>query len=52
MLEVDANPNPLRTELMGRLRNVDEGACRLGEEPGIGVTPDLRELAEIAARGC
>jgi len=52
MLEVDANPNPLRTELMGRLRTVANGACGLGEEPGIGVTPDLKQLAEIATRGC
>nr|WP_283254304.1 mandelate racemase/muconate lactonizing enzyme family protein [Ramlibacter paludis] len=52
VLEVDANPNPLRTELMGRLRVVEDGVCSLGEEPGIGVTPDLRELAEVAARGC
>lgn len=29
-----------------------EGACRLGDAPGIGITPDLQELAEVAARGC
>ena len=52
LLEIDANPNPLRTELMGRLASVQEGVCRLGEAHGIGVTPDLRALEEVAARGC
>jgi L-alanine-DL-glutamate epimerase-like enolase superfamily enzyme len=52
MLEIDANPNPLRTELMGPLARLDESACRLGDAPGIGIAPDLRQLADIAARGC
>ena len=52
MLEVDANPNPLRSALAGAVQRLEDGACRLGEEPGIGVVPDLRELGEIAARGC
>jgi L-alanine-DL-glutamate epimerase-like enolase superfamily enzyme len=52
MLEVDANPNPLRSELAVPIGRLEEGACRLGEAPGIGVTPDLARLAEIAARGC
>jgi D-galactarolactone cycloisomerase len=52
MLEVDANPNPLRTALAGPIGALQDGACWLGEAPGIGVTPDLRTLAEVAARGC
>lgn len=52
MLEVDANPNPLRSALAGVVQRLEDGACRLGEEPGIGVVPDLRELGGIAARGC
>lgn len=52
ILEVDANPNPLRTALTPRLARIVDGACRLGDEPGIGVTPDLQELADLAARGC
>lgn len=50
-LEIDANANPLRTALAGPLNTVKDGACRLGETPGIGVVPDLRELAELAAAG-
>lgn len=52
MLEVDANPNPLRTALAGPIGELQEGGCRLGEAPGIGVTPDLPALAEVAAQGC
>jgi D-galactarolactone cycloisomerase len=51
-LEVDANPNPLRSELAAPVARLEAGACRLGEAPGIGVVPDLKQLAEIAARGC
>ena len=52
MLEIDANPNPLRTELAGPLAVLHEGACSLGDAPGIGVTPDMKQLAEVVARGC
>ncbi|WP_427911551.1 mandelate racemase/muconate lactonizing enzyme family protein [Ramlibacter sp. MMS24-I3-19] len=52
LLEIDANPNPLRTELAGPLTSIADGTARLGSAPGIGVQPDLRHVAEIAARGC
>jgi D-galactarolactone cycloisomerase len=52
MLEIDANPNPLRTLLAPPLSQVIEGSSRLGGEPGIGITPDLAQLADAAARGC
>ena len=52
LLEIDANPNPLRSALAGPLGDLNEGKCRLGDAPGIGVTPDLGQLAELAARGC
>jgi L-alanine-DL-glutamate epimerase-like enolase superfamily enzyme len=52
MLEIDANPNPLRTLLSPRLARPDEGRCVLGDAPGIGVEPDLALLAEAAAAGC
>jgi L-alanine-DL-glutamate epimerase-like enolase superfamily enzyme len=52
LLEIDANPNPLRTVPAARLSQLHEGACSLGDAPGIGVTPDLQELADAAARGC
>ncbi len=44
MLEVDANPNPLRTLTCGTLENVTEGFATLAYEPGLGVTPDLHAL--------
>lgn len=52
ILEIDANPNPLRTALAPALSRVAEGRCRLGEQPGIGVAPDLGVVAQLAAAGC
>lgn len=52
MLEIDANPNPLRTRLAGKLAQIDEGRARLGEQAGLGIEPDLQSLADAAAAGC
>ena len=41
MLEIDANPNPLRTLLCGPVARVESGTVTLGEEPGLGIEPDL-----------
>ena len=49
MLEIDANPNPLRDELCGSLAKPKDGLCRLGEEPGLGVPADPRELPTLKA---
>lgn len=51
MLEIDANPNPLRSLLCGNLATIDQGRARLGTLPGLGVVPDLQRLGEAAARG-
>jgi L-alanine-DL-glutamate epimerase-like enolase superfamily enzyme len=40
-VEVDANPNPLRELLARPNLPVMEGVVTLGEEPGLGVAPDL-----------
>jgi L-alanine-DL-glutamate epimerase-like enolase superfamily enzyme len=48
MLEVDANPNPLRAELCGPVGKVRDGACMLSEAPGLGVLPDLGLLKRWA----
>ena len=48
MLEVDANPNPLRTLTCGPLARVVEGSISLGEEPGLGTLPDLAALRDFA----
>ncbi|MDR5784908.1 mandelate racemase/muconate lactonizing enzyme family protein [Caballeronia sp. LZ065] len=45
MLEVDANPNPLRTLLCGPIAQPHDGRVALGESPGIGFVPPLDELA-------
>jgi D-galactarolactone cycloisomerase len=51
LLEVDANPNPLRSLLCGPLETARNGRTRLGTLPGIGITPDLsniqRELSGV-----
>ena len=44
MLEIDANPNPLRTETCGPLTEIREGRARLTNAPGLGFEPDLARL--------
>ena len=46
MLEVDCNPNPLRTFLVNGLFKTPMSSMILGDEPGIGVEPDLLAIAE------
>jgi len=41
MLEVDANENPLRSDLCPPLATLERGTIRLGDAPGLGVVPDL-----------
>ncbi|MFP1679591.1 mandelate racemase/muconate lactonizing enzyme family protein [Alloalcanivorax sp. C16-2] len=43
-LEVDANPNPLRSALTSTLNRVDNGVADLGDAPGIGPVDGLAEL--------
>ncbi len=44
MLEIDANPNPLRTLLWGPLAIVHNGQALLGTGPGLGSLPDLEAI--------
>jgi D-galactarolactone cycloisomerase len=44
-LEVDANDNPLRDLFCGPVAHVTDGTIILGEEPGLGFTPDLSGIA-------
>jgi D-galactarolactone cycloisomerase len=46
-LEVDANPNPLRTGACGSLAQVKGGIARLPDAPGLGVDPDPAALARL-----
>ena len=48
MLEIDANPNVLRTLTSAAISEVRDGAVSLGDEPGLGTPPDPRVLAEFA----
>ncbi|MGJ4942566.1 mandelate racemase/muconate lactonizing enzyme family protein [Bradyrhizobium sp. HKCCYLS1011] len=43
-LEVDANDNPLRDLFCGSIINVREGTVTLGEDPGLGIVPDLPSI--------
>jgi L-alanine-DL-glutamate epimerase-like enolase superfamily enzyme len=47
LLEVDANPNPLREGLLGDLLAVAEGCVSLPDGQGLGLEPDLKPLANL-----
>jgi L-alanine-DL-glutamate epimerase-like enolase superfamily enzyme len=47
LLEIDANPNPLRTAACGPLARVREGHVVLDERPGLGAEPDSAALREF-----
>ena len=49
MLEIDANPNPLRSATCGRLAAIADGCASLDDTPGLGVEPDLAALARASA---
>ena len=46
MLEIDVNPNLLRDLACGPVAEVREGRVTLGEEPGLGITPDFEAFAQ------
>ena len=47
LLEVDANPNPLREGLLGDLLTVRDGGVSLPAGPGLGLEPDLKPLESV-----
>ena len=47
LLEVDANPNALRSALAPALARVTEGCITLGDAPGLGVDVDLPALRAL-----
>jgi L-alanine-DL-glutamate epimerase-like enolase superfamily enzyme len=49
LLEIDANPNPLRTLLCGPLNRIDAGTASLDDSPGLGAV-DLGAIDEFAVR--
>jgi L-alanine-DL-glutamate epimerase-like enolase superfamily enzyme len=44
LLEVDCNDNPLRDRFSGPVLNVRDGMIELGDEPGLGIEPDLASI--------
>lgn len=50
-LEVDSNPNPLRTDLAAALNRVEEGVATLGDAPGIGPLDGLAALEDYRVAG-
>ncbi len=46
MLEIDANDNPLRSELIDPIPVISEGTITLPDKPGLGVEPDLDALED------
>ncbi|HET8728949.1 MAG TPA: mandelate racemase/muconate lactonizing enzyme family protein [Alphaproteobacteria bacterium] len=50
LVEVDANPNPLRPLMATPFPKVVDGAMALPVEPGLGVAPDLKGLREFEIR--
>lgn len=47
LLEIDANDNPLRTDLCGALARVTDGHATLTDTPGLGPVPDLAAIARF-----
>jgi D-galactarolactone cycloisomerase len=44
LLEVDTNPNPLRTQVIQTLPGMADGLFHLGDGPGIGIDPPIAEM--------
>jgi D-galactarolactone cycloisomerase len=43
-LEVDINDNPLRDRFCGPVFELSDGVVVMGEEPGLGITPDIASI--------
>jgi L-alanine-DL-glutamate epimerase-like enolase superfamily enzyme len=50
LLEVDANPNPLRSAACGALATINAGRARLDATPGLGIEPDLDALRALCVQ--
>lgn len=46
LLEVDTNPNPLRTEVIKALPGLEDDAFQLGDAPGIGIEPPINDMCQ------
>lgn len=50
MLEVDFNPNPLRSKMVDHLFDISSGSVNLGNLPGLGIEPDFGLIEEHRVR--
>jgi L-alanine-DL-glutamate epimerase-like enolase superfamily enzyme len=50
LLEVDANPNPLRCLVAPVFERPVQGRCHIGDAPGLGVLPDIAALRREAGQ--
>jgi D-galactarolactone cycloisomerase len=46
LLEVDSNDNPLRDLFCGPVIDIRDGRVTLGEDPGLGIEPDLSSIEQ------
>ena len=46
LLEVDSNPNPLRTVITDHLLDLEDSHLLLGTKPGIGIENPVENLTE------
>jgi D-galactarolactone cycloisomerase len=45
LLEIDANPNPLRSRLIDPVLKIKDGTVGLPTTPGLGIEPDIEQLS-------
>lgn len=50
MVEIDSNPNPLRSLMEGAFGRVSDGAVAMPETPGLGCAPDFEALREFRVK--
>ena len=46
-VEVDSNPNPLREAMAMPYPVISDGTILLSNEPGLGITPDIKQLIDL-----
>jgi L-alanine-DL-glutamate epimerase-like enolase superfamily enzyme len=49
-VELDSNPNPLREAMAMPYPVISDGKVLLSDEPGLGITPDLKQLIDFQVR--
>jgi L-alanine-DL-glutamate epimerase-like enolase superfamily enzyme len=47
LLEIDVNPNPLRSDIADAWPAIEEGMLRLSEKPGLGLEPEVARIARF-----